>query len=79
MIIITGAAGFIGSAIVWQLNQEGINDILLVDSLGSDEKWKNLVNLKYIDFLDKKEFLTLIEQGTNFGDVQFIIHMGANS
>ncbi|MBP7542785.1 MAG: ADP-glyceromanno-heptose 6-epimerase [Ignavibacteriaceae bacterium] len=79
MIIITGAAGFIGSAIVWQLNQEGINDILLVDSLGSDEKWKNLVNLRYIDFLDKKEFLTLIEQGTNFGDVQFIIHMGANS
>lgn len=79
MIIITGAAGFIGSAIVWQLNQEGINDILLVDSLGSDEKWKNLINLKYIDFLDKKEFLTLIEQGTNFGDVQFIIHMGANS
>jgi len=79
MYIVTGAAGFIGSAIVWQLNREGITDILIVDSLGSDEKWKNLVNLKYRDFIDKSEFLKKIEDRLHFGNVEAIIHMGANS
>jgi len=79
MYIVTGAAGFIGSAIVWQLNREGISDILIVDSLGTDEKWKNLVNLKYIDFIDKKEFLQKVEDRAHFGNLEAIIHMGANS
>jgi len=79
MYIVTGAAGFIGSAIVWQLNREGITDILIVDTLGSDEKWKNLVNLQYRDFIDKTEFIKKIEDRVHIGNVEAIIHMGANS
>ena len=40
--IVTGAAGFIGSAVVWGLNRRGIDDVLIVDHLGETEKWKNL-------------------------------------
>jgi len=42
MIVVTGGAGFIGSAVVWKLNLEGIDDIVIVDSLGSSMKWKTL-------------------------------------
>ena len=47
MIIITGGAGFIGSAIAAALNKRGVFDILIVDQLGQDEKWKNLRRLRY--------------------------------
>jgi len=40
MIIVTGGAGFIGSVFVWKLNEEGVDDILIVDELGESEKWK---------------------------------------
>ena len=49
MFIVTGGAGFIGSAIIWELNRRGVDDILVVDNLASTEKWKNLVRLKYSD------------------------------
>ncbi len=58
MIIVTGGAGFIGSAFVWKLNQEGIDDIVIVDQLGTDDKWKNLVNLRFVDYIHKDDFLT---------------------
>ncbi len=51
MYIVTGGAGFIGSAMVWKLNQMGIDDILVVDNLSTSEKWNNLVGLKYEDYL----------------------------
>ena len=57
MIVVTGGAGFIGSAIVWRLNQLGNDNILIVDELGSDEKWKNLTSLKFADYMNKWEFL----------------------
>ena len=60
MYIVTGGAGFIGSAMVWQLNQLGITDILVVDHLASSEKWKNLVPLKYRDYIDRDEFASKI-------------------
>lgn len=41
MIALTGGAGFIGSAMLWRLNQEGIGDVIVVDRLGSEQKWKN--------------------------------------
>ena len=66
MIVITGAAGFIGSALVWRLNQLGKNNIIIVDELGKEEKWKNLVGLDFEDFINKDLFLEKLESGLNF-------------
>lgn len=78
MYIVTGGAGFIGSALVWKLNQMGIDDILVVDDLGFGEKWKNLVNRDFADYLHKAAFLQLLEKGRLCG-VKAILHMGACS
>jgi ADP-L-glycero-D-manno-heptose 6-epimerase len=78
MIVVTGAAGFIGSALIWRLNQLGENKIIVVDELGHDEKWKNLVGLDFEDFINKDLFIQKIESGLRF-NVDSIIHMGANS
>ena len=79
MIVVTGGAGFIGSAFVWKLNQQGIDDIVIVDSLGTDEKWKNLVNLRFADYIHKDNFLRLICDDQLPFDVSAIVHMGACS
>jgi len=76
MIIVTGGAGFIGSCIVKGLNDLGISNIIIVDELGTDEKWKNLVNLKYKDFIHKNNFLEELKLMKN---IDLIIHMGACS
>jgi ADP-L-glycero-D-manno-heptose 6-epimerase len=78
MIVVTGGAGFIGSAIVWRLNQLGNDNILIVDELGINEKWKNLTSLKFADYMNKWEFLDKIESEIDF-NIEAIIHMGANS
>lgn len=78
MFIVTGGAGFIGSAVVWKLNQVGINDILVVDNLGQSEKWKNLVNRHYTDYIHKSVFLEQLHK-EKFGKIEAIIHMGACS
>lgn len=79
MIIVTGGAGFIGSAFVWKLNQEGIDDIIIVDRLGTSDKWKNLVNLRYVNYIHKADFHEMIYNDTLRFDVEAIIHMGACS
>jgi ADP-L-glycero-D-manno-heptose 6-epimerase len=66
MIVVTGGAGFIGSAIVWRLNQLGNDNILIVDELGIDEKWKNLTSLKFADYMNKWDFLDKIETETDY-------------
>jgi ADP-L-glycero-D-manno-heptose 6-epimerase len=76
MIIVTGAAGFIGSCIVSGLNKNGITDILAVDVLGSDDKWKNLRNLNFYDYLDRDK---LFEYLNSASGIEAIIHMGACS
>jgi len=79
MIVVTGGAGFIGSAIVWKLNQDGKTNIIIVDELGKDEKWKNLVGLKYEEFVNKLEFIEQILDDVVPYNIEAIIHMGANS
>jgi ADP-L-glycero-D-manno-heptose 6-epimerase len=79
MIVVTGGAGFIGSAVVWRLNQLGENKIIVVDELGKDEKWKNLVGLSFEDFMDKDEFISIVLEDSIPFEIETIIHMGANS
>jgi len=78
MIIVTGGAGFIGSAFIAHLNREGVRDILIVDSLGSSEKWKNLRNLDFIDLMHKEAFLAHLKAGTA-PSARAVVHMGACS
>lgn len=79
MIIVTGGAGFIGSAFVWKLNTEGIDDILIVDELGQTDKWKNLVNRRYVEYIHKEAFIRMICNEQTPFKPQAIIHMGACS
>jgi len=79
MIIVTGGAGFIGSAFVWKLNQEGVDDITIVDQLGTDDKWKNLVNRRFIDYIHKDDFLQMICADKVPLKISAIVHMGACS
>ncbi len=75
-IIVTGGAGFIGSAVVWRLNELGYDDILIVDSLDETDKWKNLVPLKFADYIDAYD---LIEDLDEFKDAGVVLHLGACS
>ncbi|OIO03773.1 MAG: ADP-glyceromanno-heptose 6-epimerase [Desulfovibrionaceae bacterium CG1_02_65_16] len=79
MHIVTGGAGFIGSAMVWKLNQMGVDDILVVDNLAESEKWKNLVNLRYADYMHRDEFLARVTAGGDPFGVRAVVHMGACS
>lgn len=77
-IVVTGGAGFIGRAIVADLNAAGRDNILIVDELGQDDKWRNLVGLSYMDYLDKDDFRFAARHDA-LGDVEAIVHMGACS
>jgi ADP-L-glycero-D-manno-heptose 6-epimerase len=78
MIILTGGAGFIGSAFLSKLNQEGIKKVLVVDHLGESPKWKNLVGKDYSAFVNKNTFSLNLSSGVYAPrDIECIIHMGA--
>ncbi len=79
MIVVTGGAGFIGSATVWKLNQMGNNDIIIVDELRSGEKWKNLNGLFYQDVIHKADFFDMVVDNEVPFKVDAIIHLGACS
>ncbi|MGB2751494.1 MAG: ADP-glyceromanno-heptose 6-epimerase [Pyrinomonadaceae bacterium] len=75
-IIVTGGAGFIGSAIVWRLNELGHDDIIIVDRRDDPAKEKNLAPLKFAEFVDADDFIARLD---DFKQTDVIIHMGADS
>ena len=75
-IIVTGGAGFIGSAVVWRLNQLGHDDVLIVDRMDETDKWKNLAPLKFADYIEADDFLDAVD---HFDDTEVIFHLGACS
>lgn len=80
MTVITGGAGFIGSCLLKELNNQGFDQIIIVDSLGKNEKWKNLRNKKYIDFIHKDQFLPMIKNNAiSPQSLNAIFHLGACS
>ncbi len=79
MIIVTGGAGFIGSNLVKALNEQGRSDILVVDNLENGKKFINLADCDIADYLDKRDFLELVEEGEDLGEIEVIFHQGACS
>lgn len=77
-IVVTGAAGFIGSNIIQGLNARGIDNIIAVDDLTEGDKFRNLADLKIADYLDKDVFYELFAEGA-FGKVEAVFHEGACS
>jgi ADP-L-glycero-D-manno-heptose 6-epimerase len=78
-IVVTGAAGFIGSNIVKALNERGITKIIAVDNLTKADKFKNLIDCEISDYLDKHDFIERIQAGHFEGEIDAIFHEGACS
>lgn len=77
-VVVTGAAGFIGSNIVKGLNARGIDDIIAVDDLTQGDKFRNLADLRIADYVDADEFYGAFQDGA-FGQVEAVFHEGACS
>lgn len=79
-IVVTGGAGLIGSAIVWQLNRMGHDRILIADRMDRSEKWRNLVPLRFGDYIDGNDLLDRVQFAPDhFSDVSTVYHLGACS
>jgi ADP-L-glycero-D-manno-heptose 6-epimerase len=77
LIVVTGGAGFIGSGVVRVLNDRGMSNIVVVDNLGTTEKWKNLVGKNFVDLIHKKDLFTWLEGRGD--EIEAFIHLGACS
>jgi len=77
-VLLTGGAGFIGSQLIAELNARGCEQIMVADFLGTDEKWRNLVPLRFNDYLEADDLLPRLRSG-KLGDFDLVLHMGACS
>lgn len=77
-VVVTGAAGFIGSNLVVGLNAQGIDDVIAVDDLTDGPKYRNLLDARISDYFDKREFYARFARG-DFGKVDAVLHQGACS
>ena len=77
MIVVTGAAGFIGSCLVNKLNNKGHKNLILVDNFENPEKNKNLEFKSYIEKIDRKQFFNWLKE--NHKDIEFVFHIGART
>jgi ADP-L-glycero-D-manno-heptose 6-epimerase len=77
-VLVTGGAGFIGSALIWALNRRGCENIVVCDRLGTDEKRRNLTPLRFADYVDADVLQSRLQSGA-LGKFDLILHMGACS
>jgi len=77
LIVVTGGVGFIGSGVIRHLNDNGMNNIVVVDNLGKTEKWKNLVGKQIVDIIDKSQLFQWMEGRQD--EIEAFIHLGACS
>lgn len=77
-VLVTGGAGFIGSALVWALNRRGNDRIVVSDLLGTSEKWRNLVPLRFEEYVEADDLLQALDEGA-LGEFDLVLHMGACS
>ncbi len=77
MIVVTGAAGFIGSCLVTRLNADNFNDIIVVDNFSVSKKERNLEGKKIKRYVDRNDFFNWLEE--NYEEVEFIFHIGART
>jgi len=77
-VLVTGGAGFIGSALIWALNRCGCEHIVVCDRLGTDEKWRNLAPLRFANYVEADELLPRLQNGA-LGKFDLVLHLGACS
>lgn len=77
-VLVTGGAGFIGSALIWALNARGGERIVVSDRLGTDEKWRNLTPLRFFDYVEADDLLPRLQSGA-LGAFDLVLHLGACS
>ena len=77
MIVVTGAAGFIASALVSRLNAANFNDVVVVDNFSVEKKLRNLKGKKLREYVDREEFFAWLDE--HYAQVEFVFHLGART